>query len=312
MISKIKSSAYRFAEAIWQALPAQTFQFLPRNQNPSIEIVWPESYSWPQAAGWLEPIREGLQSHFPVRRASIDSPFPGVYHLDFILQGQSYRIAIDIADHTEVNPDQVKYTFAYFKMQFRNGGYDFPNIFPGGFGPASPTIYRYLPYLRHLRDQGNFRYDISGRFGLQFAESVRKKAINILLSQNKITYAGGEKVRYSHSLLEVAQSRICLDLPGNGPLCFRLVDYMAVGACIIAYPHGAELQKRLIDGVHVVYMKEDMSDLLELCEYYVNNSSERERLCQASRLYFEAHLHNKQLANYYLSTLLQLIAGKHI
>lgn len=124
-----------------------------------------------------------------------------------------------------------------------------------------------------------------------------------------MSYGGGAKLRYSRSLIEVATSRVCVDLPGNGPLCFRLVDYMAIGACIIAYPHEAAFPVPLEDRVQVVYMQRDMSDLVDLCAHYARDAAERERLCLASRQYFDQHLSSRQLALYMLGETLRRIGS---
>jgi hypothetical protein len=39
---------------------------------------------------------------------------------------------------------------------------------------------------------------------------------------------------YTQYLREIADSRVCIDLPGEGPFTYRLVEYLAIGSCIIA------------------------------------------------------------------------------
>jgi hypothetical protein len=67
---------------------------------------------------------------------------------------------------------------------------------------------------------------------------------------------------------EVAQARVCIDLPGNGPLCFRLIDYLTVGSCVVAPRPAARLHAPLSYGVIVVYCADDLSSLVEICALY--------------------------------------------
>jgi hypothetical protein len=82
---------------------------------------------------------------------------------------------------------------------------------------------------------------------------------------------------------------------------------MAVGACIISYPHQTQLPSPLIDRQHIVYCQEDFSDLVDLCAYYIENETDREQICQQSRDYFDQYLHRSKLASYYMNTIRQYL-----
>lgn len=117
-----------------------------------------------------------------VTRAAIPSPYPGVYPFHVVLDGAVYPAAVDIADSMELDPERALDVVVYFKLQFRKGGYGIDNVVPGGYLPASPEIYRYLPYLRALRDRQRFERDVAGRFGLQTATTIRRRAVEALES----------------------------------------------------------------------------------------------------------------------------------
>jgi hypothetical protein len=119
---------------------------------------------------------------------------------------------------------------------------------------------------------------------------------------------GQTKVRYGSFLREVARSRICIDLPSYSPITFRLIDYLAIGCCVIGPPHQSRLHVPLEDRVHVVYCKPDYSDLEELCVHYLSHDVERRRLVEASRRFFDTYLRREQLAAYYLSCCTRLCA----
>ena len=60
----------------------------------------------------------------------------------------------------------------------------------------------------------------------------------------------------------------------------------------------------LIDRKHIVYTRPDMSDLVELCERYVNDAAAREAVVHEARVYYRRHLYWRSLADYYLRMML--------
>ena len=109
---------------------------------------------------------------------------------------------------------------------------------------------------------------------------------------------------YSQYLRDIAGSRVCIDLPGEGPFTYQLVEYLAVGSCIVAYPHKARLHVPLRDREHIAYTKEDLSDLLELCDHFLRNPLDRQRLAANAQSFFDRYLHRDQLAAYPLHSIL--------
>ena len=85
-------------------------------------------------------------------------------------------------------------------------------------------------------------------------------------------------------------------------------DIEAVGACIIAYPHSTMLPVPLVNGKHIVYTKPDLSDLQDLCAYYVEHKDERQMIASSARDYFDKYLHRSQLACYYLKQIISCIS----
>ena len=84
-----------------------------------------------------------------------------------------------------------------------------------------------------------------------------------------------------------------------------MIDYMAVGACIIGPALKNKLHVDLKDGQHMVFAKEDLSDLVDLCAYYLEHEDQRMKLCEQSRDFFDCYLHREQLAAYYLHCIFQ-------
>ena len=287
----------------------------PRQKNPvtrspwafdpsilkNIKIRWPIAYDWPLAGKWVDFFITSLQKTVKIEFGNIEQSFGGVVVFEIDVNGKSWKTAIDYSDYTPINEEAYDYCSLYFKMQYLDEGYGEKNIIPGGFVTNGDQIYTYLNQLRKMRDQRKFQYDVYGRFSLDFATDVRTAAVGYLSNQDRFSYEGGlKKVRYIRFLSEIAKSKVCIDLPGNGDFCFRLIDYLAVGACVIAKRHRTKFHIPLIDKKNIVYAKDDMSDLVDLCDYYVKNDDAREEVCLNSREFFDRHLHRDQLSRYYI------------
>lgn len=275
----------------------------------TVRILWPAEYEWPPAKQWADHIFNGLQHLVKTEIADIRQPFPGVIIFHLAIGENLHEIALDYGDYSPVNEECARQCSLYFKMQYLRQGYSWQHVLPGGFIPGDSSIYSFFPHLRNIRDKREFTYDVYGRFGQQFAIDIRRRAVQLLSEQKRFWYEGGlTKIRYSRFLREVARSKICIDLPGNGDFCFRLIDYLAVGACIISFPHRTALHSPLVDRTHIVYAKEDLSDIVDLCAFYLENEEEREEICRNSREFFDAHLQRSQLAAYYLRCCLERLS----
>lgn len=276
------------------------------NKAGRITIFWPKQYSWLPRAKWGEPIASALAYHVNVERKDIQQPYQGIVLAEVLINGKIKKITFDTYDYTLFNTEAHKSSEIYFKYQFSADGYGFDNVFPAGYIPYEPNIYKWLMYLRHAKDKKHYCYDVYGRFGLDIATDVRSDVIKLLNSSKSLSFeGGGKKQRYSRFLKEISCSKICIDLPGNGPFCFRLVDYLAVGSCIVSYPHNALLPSPLVPWENIVYMKKDCSDLLSLCEYLINNPDMMEAMSKNSREYFDKYLHARQLGAYYVSKIIE-------
>lgn len=287
---------------------------IDREKLSNFRIRWPRVYQWAPAHAWVDHIKIGLKQFVPVEQTDIPQPYKGIVLIQVVSKGTSHDVAIDYSDYMErIEEDCLEQCMIYFKMQYLRQGYGKGRhehkIIPGGFVNANPMTYKYLSRARAIRANGSHIYEVYGRFNPEFGKDIRTRAVQLLQNQNEFWYEGGlKKVRFSRSLLEVAQSKICIDLPGLGDFCFRLVDYLAVGACIIGPRHRTTLHVPLEDRKHIVYTKDDLSDLVTLCSYYLKNDNERERIRRNSREYFEKYLHRKQLASHYLYNCLEKLA----
>jgi hypothetical protein len=294
-------------ETVWKLAPSRentdvkpTWPLDPRDLE-SVHVLWPSKYEWSPSGKWVEPLRHGLCKYVKTQRTNVPQPFKGIVMVQIVIREIVHSVAIDYSDLPHINENCARSCPLYFKMQFSREGYPFAHIVPGGFVPNSDDIYRYLPSVRAIADKNSRCYDVYGRFGVEFASDIRRKACSFLAQQDYFRWEGSLQIkRYSLALREIARSKICIDLPGNGDFCFRLIDYFAVGSCVIAPRHRTMLHVPLEDRKNIVYANDDLSDLVDLCRSYLADDAARREVARNSRSHFERYLHRDQLAAYYL------------
>ena len=276
-------------------------------RHRTVRVTWPPSYEWPAAASWLEPIRLGLEPLVDLRREPLAcEPIRHVVPLQIEIAGRRHAVAVDYGDDVGLDPRLLRDYEIVFKMQYLLEGYGSERVVPGGFVPNAMSLYRFLPHLRRVRASGRRTSDAYGRFGDDKSVPIRRQAVELLQSQRSFRYRGGfGRVRYSGSLLEAAAARTCLDLPGLGPLCFRLVDYLAIGVPIVSPPHACRLHVQLEDGVQLRYCRADLSDLVETIEGILAEPVQADQLAREARHFFDRHLDYRRLAGHYLATCLE-------
>lgn len=284
---------------------------IPPSDLRGLSVIWPTTYQWAGAGRWLVHAREGTRRHVPLGLGAVaQDGCEGVAVAQFVAHGAAHDVVFDYSDHKEkINEAALARATCYFKFQYRPGGYGDPKILPGGYPVGSRQTYRYLGALRRARRKPP-RYDVFARFGLRYAADVRRRSVDLLRSEPGIDFRGGTSmVRYHRSLMEAARSRVCLDMPGNGDFCFRLVDCLAIGACVVARRPRAEFPVPLVDREHVVYCADDLSDLVPLCRELIEDDETRDRIGRNARDYFDQYLHRDQLGSYYLSHFLRLASA---
>lgn len=281
--------------------PSELSWKLEPTQLKEAWIVWPSEYTWKPAGKWYEQIRQSLGRFIKIVRRDIPQPAGAILALEVSNGRRTVPVLIDIRDTPLIDKVDPGTAELYFKLQHDEAGYDFDNVVPGGYVPNSSEIYHYLSHLRKQKDRRPPRFDVYGRFGTAFATEVRARALTSLTEQRQFQFEGGPKrIRYSRYLEEVSRSSVVIDLPGNGPFCFRLVDYLALGSCVVAARHGTTLHVPLEDMTHLAYAKPDMSDLVSVCGELLEQPELRREMVESSREYFDRYLHTDQLAAYYL------------
>jgi hypothetical protein len=289
-------------DALWRASGPCEHDRPALAQEDRLEIRWPQAYSNPHAEYFIRPLLRGLRELTDVSAAPIPQPHGGLVIFEAAAGGVSHRIAIDYLDDPAVNERAAGDVALYFKYQHLKAGYGRDNVVSGGYIQPRALLYDNACRLRRLRERREVP-EVYGRFSLHFATDVRRDAIERLERQDRFRYSGGGGLElYSQSIRRAARARLVLDLPGNGPFCYRLVDYLAAGCCIVAYPHDAMLPAALVDGTHLVYVRRDLSDLVDVCADLLEDEPRRRRIGAAAACFFDEQLDYRRLAGYYLRT----------
>jgi hypothetical protein len=249
-------------------------------------------------------IKCGIAAHVAIEHADIPQPVGGVVLFHLLDGGAPRRVVIDTDDRVALN-ESAREADLYFKMQYQRGGYGSPQIRPGGFVCLQPSLYRYRWNWRELRSRTAPSHDVYGRFGItDEKQDVRARAISLLKAQGRFGFeGGGSPVWWGEYMDEMCNARVCLDLPGRGEFCYRLVEYLAVGACVIEPELATEMPVPLQSGVHLMRVPRSLDGLIDECERLLRDDSLRESIGRGGQDYFDRYLALEQLGAYYVDSL---------
>ncbi len=154
------------------------------------------------------------------------------------------------------------------------------NVYPLPFG----FNYHRLPVNI---SEAPLKYQVS--FWAVESNPLRTKALDIL--QNKFDCRENGTVRkqvfskYHRKgkkyLEELAACRIVINMPGVGWDTLRYWEVPAVGRLLISPRPKIVIPDNFIDRQEIVFCRDDLSDLLDLCSYYLEHESEREIIAKA-------------------------------
>lgn len=108
-------------------------------------------------------------------------------------------------------------------------------------------------------------------------------------------------------LQELAACRIVLNFPGVGWDTQRYWEVPALGRCMISMKPQISIPNNFVDREHVVFCKDDLSDLVELCDFYLRNGEERERIAVNAHAHADRFHSTGARAEYMVERLLRLL-----
>lgn len=131
-----------------------------------------------------------------------------------------------------------------------------------------------------------YKYDVS--FWAVESDPIRIQAVDLL--QDKFdcrengTVRNQKFSRYKRKgafyLQELAQCKIVLNFRGGGWDTMRYWEVPAVGTFMLSQKPQIRIPNNFEDKKHAVFCQDDLSDLIELCEYYLRHENERIKIAK--------------------------------
>lgn len=224
-------------------------------------------------------------------------------------------IFIDGGDYSEVGSDLAEYgypelyeksqkirSFDYiFKREYlANNSYS-DNVFPLQISfrldrlPSLPVEKKY--------DVSFWAVETGSNYG-----NIRTKALKLLEDKFDCEDNGTKRnqkfSKYSRKgdfyLKELKRCKIVLNFRGGGWDTMRYWEVPAVGSLMITQKPQIKIPNDFEDKKHVIHCKDDLSDLVELCQFYLDNAEEREKIALAGKKHLEKFHTDVKRAEYIL------------
>lgn len=158
------------------------------------------------------------------------------------------------------------------------------------------------------------KYDVS--FWAVETGTIRTQALALLENEFDCRQNGTErnqtfrkyKRKGDFYLQELAACKIVLNFRGDGWDTLRYWEVPAVGAFMLSQKPGIVIPNDFIEGEHIAYCKDNLSDLLDHCRYYLVHEQAREVMASAAHKHAKKY-HSDQARADYLLEKLRRVAG---
>ncbi len=165
-----------------------------------------------------------------------------------------------------------------FKREYLENADLGKNVFP------LPLSFNFDNLPERLPDK--FKYDVS--FWAVESNPIRTSALDLLEDKFDCRSNGTTrnqtfrryKRKGSFYLQEIASCRIVLSFPGVGWDTFRYWEVPALGRFMISIKPKIKIPQDFENNKNIIFCRDDLSDLVELCEYYLRNESSREKIAK--------------------------------
>src|SRR5439155_3567975 len=291
-------------------------QHLPLPDLNRAKVAWPNRYSWGLAASRLEPIKKELSRLLPVELLDVAErdldwhskggfPVPHEKHhaigtpynpgdpndirgdvFEVHVDDRVVRCAYDYSDYPIVSTDMLDHVDLYFKCVAPLGSLP-SKVMRIGYFARNPRLLA-KARTRVLKSPPDRKTGIYGRFGAWTDSQPLRGAIVQRLRSSGLDFAGGFAVRiYAAYLKEMMSAKIALHLPGQGPVSYRLVEAMALGAVVVSTKIARACPEELIQGVHYVACEDDVSNVVEVCRMLLRSDEKSKRIAERAMIFFD-------------------------
>lgn len=153
------------------------------------------------------------------------------------------------------------------------------------------------------------KYDVS--FWAVESWPIRSQALDILSSKFDCKDNGTERnqkfSKYKRKgefyLEELARCKIVLNFRGGGWDTMRYWEVPAVGSFMISQKPQLEIPNNFEHQKHIVFCQDDLSDLIELCGYYLKNETTREKIAANGKNHLLQYHTDVKRAEYIFQTI---------
>lgn len=134
-----------------------------------------------------------------------------------------------------------------------------------------------------------FKYDVA--FWAVESHPIRTKVLDMIESKfdcsNNGTVKNQVMKKYKRKgqfyLQELASCKIGLNFRGAGWDTLRYWEIPALGGFMISQRPKIMIENNFVHGEDIIYCKDDLSNLVELCEYYLEHDEERRRIARNAK-----------------------------
>jgi len=102
-------------------------------------------------------------------------------------------------------------------------------------------------------------------------------------------------------LSALSQCEIVLSFWGAGYEALRFWEALGVGSFLLTQRPKIRMHHPFVDKTHLVYLEDDVEDLIDKCNYYLENPIEREQIAEAGHAHLIQHHTLTNRVNYLLS-----------
>ncbi len=153
------------------------------------------------------------------------------------------------------------------------------------------------------------KYDVV--FWAVESDPIRSKALDLVRDRFDCTSNGtaaGQTFRHyrrkgKYFLEELSASKIVYNFKGVGWDTLRYWEVPGVGSFMISGEPKIQIPNNFQHGKHLVFCKDDLSDLLSLTEYYLRNEHERVSIAKSGYQHLQQHHTYRKRAEYFLDVL---------
>lgn len=145
------------------------------------------------------------------------------------------------------------------------------------------------------------------------SDPIRTQALQMLQGRYDCTENGsvpGQQFRSylrkgMNYLKELSASRIACNFRGVGWDTMRYWEIPGVGAFMVSQHPNIVIPDNFIDGKHLVYCHDDLSNLITLLDYYLKNEKEREEMASAAHSHLMKFHTYRHRAEFLLNTVIE-------